>query len=83
MYADNTKSTLGGENAYQLLDDLRNESQDNHDRWYHCITGCPCIAILPQFLAKKLNCTWSNSHEYESAMSRPPANVNDDTKRNS
>ena len=27
-YADDTSITLGGEDAYQLLEDLRNESQD-------------------------------------------------------
>ena len=28
MYADDTSITLGGEDAYQLLEDLRNELQD-------------------------------------------------------
>ena len=28
MYADDTSSTLGGEDAHQLLEDFRNELQD-------------------------------------------------------
>ena len=31
MYADDTSITLGGEDAYQLLEDLRNELQDITD----------------------------------------------------